>query len=128
MSNIGRTLERVFGRRKKGEKTVEIEELPSKPSPIQETIYLKALPLRDLGDVEEMKSELKMGNILIVKVSPLAEKSINDVKVAVSELYEYVQLIHGDIARLGEERIVMTPSSVRIWRERISPEGRPTAA
>ena len=128
MSNIGKVFERVFGKRKKEEKTVEIEEISSKPSPVQETIYLKALPLRDLSDVEEMKSELKTGNILIVKVSPLAKKSVEDVKIAVNELYEYVQLIHGDIARLGEERIVMTPPPVRIWRERVPIEGRSTAA
>lgn len=128
MSNIGKVFERVFGKRKKEEKIVEIEEISSKPSPVQETIYLKALPLRDLSDVEEMKSELKTGNILIVKVSPLAKKSVEDVKIAVNELYEYVQLIHGDIARLGEERIVMTPPPVRIWRERVPIEGRSTAA
>ncbi len=128
LSNIGKVFERVFGKRKKEEKIVEIEEISSKPSPVQETIYLKALPLRDLSDVEEMKSELKTGNILIVKVSPLAKKSVEDVKIAVNELYEYVQLIHGDIARLGEERIVMTPPPVRIWRERVPIEGRSTAA
>ena len=128
MSNIGKVFERVFGKRKKEEKIVEIEEISSKPSPVQETIYLKALPLRDLSDVEEMKSELKTGNILIVKVSPLAKKSVEDVKIAVNELYEYVQLIHGDIARLGEERIVMTPPPVRIWRARVPIEGRSTAA
>jgi len=30
-----------------------------------------------------------------------------------------VESIGGDIARLGEERVVVCPSNVRIWREKI---------
>lgn len=93
-------------------------------------VYLKALPLRDLEDVDMVKREVKSGNILILKVSPLARKSIDDVKRAVSELLEFTQLVGGDIARLGEERVVITPSSIRIWREKtVASKGAiPTAA
>jgi len=93
-------------------------------------VFLKALPLRDLEDVDMVKREVKSGNILILKVSPLAKKSIDDVKRAVSELLEFTQLVGGDIARLGEERVVITPSSVKIWREKTAtPKGAlPTAA
>jgi len=88
-------------------------------------VYLKALPLRTLEDVDVVKHEVKSGNILILKVSPLARKSVEDVKRAVSELYDFVQQIGGDIARLGEERVVLTPSFVRIWREKaVSPKER----
>jgi len=90
-----------------------------------EKAYLKALPLRDLGDVEMIKQEVKSGNILILKVSPLAKKSIDDVKQAVSQLLEFTQLVGGDIARLGEERVVITPSSVKIWREKAATPGGP---
>jgi len=81
-------------------------------------IYLKALPLRDLGDVDAIKQEVKSGNILILKISPLAKKSIDDVKRAVNELLEFTQFVGGDMARLGEERVVITPSFIRIWREK----------
>lgn len=93
-------------------------------------IYLKAMPLRKLSDLNTVKREVKSGKILILKVSPLADKSIEDVKRAVNELCEFVKKVGGDIARLGEERIVITPSGVRIWREKtITPEEQvPTAA
>ncbi len=81
-------------------------------------VYLKAVPLRDFEDVETIKHEVKSGNILILKVSPLAQKSVDDVKRAVGELSEFVRLIGGDIARLGEERVVITPNFVQIWREK----------
>ena len=92
--------------------------------------YLKAMPLRDLTDLDAIKNEVKNGNILILRITPLASKSIEDVKHAVNELYEFAESIGGDIARLGEERVVICPQKIRIWREKtqVSNEPLPTAA
>lgn len=92
--------------------------------------YLKAMPLRTLADVEVIKHELKLGNILILKITPLARKSIEEVKKAVNELSAYTQTIKGDIASLGEERVVIVPKTVQIWRQAtpVSKEKVPTAA
>ncbi len=92
--------------------------------------YLRAMPLRDLSDLDNVKTEVKNGNIIILKITPLANKSIQDVSKAVNELYAFTESIGGDIARLGEERIVICPPKIRIWREN-SPaqnEPLPTAA
>ena len=78
--------------------------------------YLKALSLRNFEDVDIIKHEIKSGNILIIRVTALAEKSVDDVKRAVNELNECAKSVGGDIARLGEERIVVTPSWIKIWR------------
>jgi uncharacterized protein len=80
--------------------------------------YLKAMPLRELSDIENIKTEVKNGNIIILRVTPLASKSIEDVKTAVNDLYEFADSIDGDIARLGEERVVICPKTIRIWREK----------
>ena len=80
--------------------------------------YVKALPLSDYLDIAKIKNELTFGNVLIVKITPMAEKSIEDVKNAIDELKSYVESVGGDIARLGEERIVITPSPIRIWRKK----------
>ncbi|MCJ7469520.1 cell division protein SepF [Candidatus Bathyarchaeota archaeon] len=92
--------------------------------------YLKAVPLRDLADLENIKNEVKSGNIVILRITPLASKSIEDVKRAVNELCEFAESISGDIARLGEERVVVCPQNVRIWREKtpVTSEPIPTAA
>jgi len=83
----------------------------------KEPIYVKALPLRELPDIERIKREVDEGNVLIVKITPLAKRNLDDVKKAVDELCAYVESVGGDIARLGEERVVLTPPSIRIWRE-----------
>jgi hypothetical protein len=92
-------------------------------------VYLKALPLRTLEDVDVVKREVESGNILILRVSPLARKSVDDVKEAVNELCKFTESIGGDIARLGEERVVIVPSFIKIWRGKaVAPkEKAPTA-
>jgi SepF-like predicted cell division protein (DUF552 family) len=80
--------------------------------------FLKAMPLRDLSQLETVKNEVRSGNILILKVTPLADKSIEDVKRAVNELCEFAESIGGNIARLGEERVVICPPNIKIWKEK----------
>ncbi len=80
--------------------------------------YLRAMPLHELADIENVENEVKKGNIVILRITPLASKSIDDVKQAVDQLYAFAESVKGDIARLGEERIVICPEKIRIWREK----------
>lgn len=115
---------------RKSKKTEKKEKVKVETKGVYGKTYLKAMPLRDLSDLDTVKSEVSSGNILILRVTPLANKSIEDVKRAVNELCEFVESVGGDIARLGEERVVICPSNVRIWREKtpVSNEPIPTAA
>jgi len=113
----------ILRKSKKDEKEPEVKTDTGKT-------YLKAIPLRDLADLEAVKAEVKSGNILILRITPLAGKSIDDVKRAVSELTEFAESLGGDIARLGEERVVICPPNIKIWRDNtpVSNEPIPTAA
>jgi len=91
-------------------------------------VYVKALPLQELDDVETIKAEIRTGNILIIRITPLARKSVDETKLAITELTDHVKSIGGDIARLGEERIVITPPGVRIWRRESSATEAPIEA
>lgn len=106
---------------------VNDEKFPLVNPSIQHPIYVKAFPLREPLDVPRIKAEIIEGNILIVKISPIAKRSVEETKSAISELVEFVKSIQGDIARLGEERIVMTPPTVKVWRGR-EPSHLETAA
>lgn len=91
-------------------------------------LYVKALPLQELDDVDSIKAEIGGGNILIVRITPLAKKSVDETKLAITELTDHVKSIGGDIARLGEERIVITPPGVKIWRRETAGSEGPIAA
>ena len=79
-------------------------------------VYLKALTLRDISDITAIKEDIKKHMILILRVTPLAQKDVEELRKVVEDLYSYAQSVGGDIARLGEERIVITPQGVKIWR------------
>jgi len=80
-------------------------------------LYLKTLTLRDISDLDSIISDMSNNNtILIVRVTPLAEKSIDDLKFVIEEIYKHSKKMNGDIARLGEERLVIVPRNVKIWK------------
>jgi SepF-like predicted cell division protein (DUF552 family) len=92
--------------------------------------FLKAIPLRDLSQLETVKNDVRSGKILILRLTLLANKSIEDVKRAVNELCEFAESIGGDIARLGEERVVICPPHVKILKRESTrnSEPKPTEA
>jgi SepF-like predicted cell division protein (DUF552 family) len=79
-------------------------------------VYLKAITLRDQSDIDIVKEDIKKHMILIIRVTPLAQKDLEGLRKVVEDLYSYTQSAGGDIARLGEERIVITPPGVKVWR------------
>ena len=79
-------------------------------------IYLKTVTLRDMSNIPDIKDDLKKHMILILRVTPLAQKDVEELRKSIDELYSFVQSMGGDIARLGEERVVITPPGVKIWR------------
>jgi uncharacterized protein len=83
-------------------------------------ILLKALQLKSADDIPKIQEDVAKRVIVILRVTPLAQKNVEELKGAVEQLYEFATSIGGDIARLGEERIVITPPGVRIWRGSLS--------
>jgi SepF-like predicted cell division protein (DUF552 family) len=79
-------------------------------------IYLKAVTLKSISDISDIKKDAKKEMIIILRVTPLAHKDVEELREAIEDLYKYVQSSGGDIARLGEERVVITPPSVKIWK------------
>jgi uncharacterized protein len=79
------------------------------------TIYLKTFTLRN-KDISEIKSDIKKQMILIIRITPLAQKDIDELRVVIEDLYKSVNSLGGDISRLGEERIIITPPNVKIWQ------------
>ena len=79
-------------------------------------ILLKALALRSVEDIPKIQEDVTNKTIVILKVTPLAQKSLEELKASVEQLYEFATSMGGDIARLGDERIVIAPPGVKIWR------------
>jgi uncharacterized protein len=78
--------------------------------------YLKAITIRDPSDLHTIKEDIKKEMILILRVTPLAQKDVDKLRKVVEELYAIAKNSNADIARLGEERIIVTPPGVKIWK------------
>jgi SepF-like predicted cell division protein (DUF552 family) len=78
--------------------------------------YLKAITLRDSSDVHSIKEDIKKNMILVLRVTPLAQKNVDELRKVVEEIYAVAKTHDADIARLGEERIIVTPPGVKIWK------------
>ena len=83
----------------------------------QETpTYLKAITIRDSSDIHTINEDIKKGMVLILRVTPLAQKDVKKLRKLVEELYVIARDSNADIERLGEERIIVTPPNVKIWK------------
>lgn len=82
----------------------------------QNSTYLKAITIRDPSDLHSIKEDIKKNMILILRVTPLAQKDVEQLRKVVEELYTIAKNADADIARLGEERIIVAPSNVKIWK------------
>ncbi len=78
--------------------------------------YLKAITIKDISDIHAIREDIKKGMILILRVTPLAQKDVKQLRKLVEEVYTVAKAAGADIARLGEERIVVTPPSIKIWK------------
>lgn len=78
--------------------------------------YLKAITLRDPSDIHGIAEDIKKNMILILRVTPLAQKDVEQLRTLVEKVYEAAKDSGAEVARLGEERVIITPKDVKIWK------------
>ena len=81
-------------------------------------IYLKTFSLQRYSDINVIKREIETGNILFIRITPLAKRSVEEVKQVFDELKDFITAVDGDIAQLGQDRVVITPHPIRLWRKK----------
>ncbi len=79
--------------------------------------YLKTAELTSLNEVPELKKEVYDGNILIIDISLVKQDKLL-MERAIRDLKKVAQDVMGDIACLGEDRIIVTPSGIKIERKK----------
>ena len=95
---------------------VEIEIQEGVPEEMGVGKYVKVCKLSGFADVDISARELSNGNVVILDIKPLAEKSMNELKHAVDEMKEIVSSMGGDIAGLSEYLLILTPPYMKIER------------
>lgn len=80
-------------------------------------MWIRTQLLEDVSDVEKINEEVKKGNIVLLNIEPLYKKNMIKLRQVVSELRSTVTEINGDIARLSEYRLLITPSGVKVAKK-----------
>lgn len=101
-------------------KSVLEEEQPDRsltPENESDVIYIKSMDLQGLSDIQEVSGELERGNIVIMYISRLQYGQSRELRRVVDQLRGICRSIGGDIAQLGQDYIVITPSFVKIYKK-----------
>ncbi len=98
--------------------TVELENVDVLHEPAD--FYVKPVALESEADIKIIEDELKQRNIILLNMSPMARNAAK-LKLIVADLKEYVNRINGDIARIDNDKILLTPGKIKIVKSKKPP-------
>ncbi len=85
--------------------------------------YVKVSKLKGFADIDTSARELSEGNIVIIDIKPLADRSMNELKHAVDEIKDICTSMGGDLAGISDYHLILTPPNVKIERSSDSGSG-----
>jgi len=103
---------------------IDIEEFLNTMDMEEETIYedaeayVKPINLYSADDVTRVIDEAKEGNIVLLNIAELSRRNILKLKEYLSKIKNEIRAIDGDLARITAEKILVTPSKVKIIKRR----------
>lgn len=115
-------IDRIFGSRPHAEPDEYLElDLGEYEEVLEEEpagTYVKVAELVNVSNLTQLKDEVYKGNIVIIDIAHVKQDRVTLDRI-VKELRQVATDIHGDIAGLGEDQIVVTPMSIKIDRKKL---------
>jgi hypothetical protein len=114
-------IDKIF---KKSEDNVDIEEFLNNLDVEEETMvedadaYVKPVSLSSEEDSNMVIEELRKGNIILLNIGDLSKRNAIKLRELVNSIKSAAEEINGDIARISTERILVTPSKVKIIKRK----------
>ncbi len=117
-------LERLIGSGKKAKSEVEeyqeldLSEFEEGFKDEPTNMFIRVAELSGLDVLPELKKQIYEGNVIFIDVSPakhdklLFDRAIKDLKLVVND-------VHGDIAMVKEDQVIVTPRGIRIDRRKL---------
>jgi len=80
-------------------------------------IYVKYFILTDFADIKPVIDSLREGyTIALLKIKPLKDKDMNELKRAISKVKRTCEAIDGEIVGIDEDWIIAAPNFVEVYR------------
>lgn len=83
-------------------------------------MFIRIAELGSLHDLPDLKKEVYNGNIVIIDYSLIRHDDLNRDR-ALRDLKQVASDVHGDIAGFEDTKVIVTPTGVKIDRNKISP-------
>jgi len=80
--------------------------------------YVKVAEITGLNEVSEIRRQIYEGNIVIADVTFLKHDKLTLDRI-LKDLRQLAEDVHGDIVGLGEDYIIITPTGIKIDRNKI---------
>jgi len=80
--------------------------------------YIKPMSLKADTDLKTIAKELKEGNTILLNVRTLIKRNPLRLKEQINKLKRFLDDIDGDIARISEEKLILTPARIKIIKKK----------
>lgn len=105
----------LFKKKEEQPQMEELAELPASEEPVSSaTVVVDKLQM--LSDADRIIKKVRSGNIVIARIKELKEQNLDELKHSISKIRTSCSMFNGDIAGVGEEWIIVTPSTAKIHR------------
>jgi uncharacterized protein len=108
----------------KGSQEVDLEDFLNNLDEVEEETYddadafVKPMDLVVDADVDAIMKEVKTGNIVLMNIADLSKRNAMKLKELVGLVKDQVKEIDGDVARISQGRVLVTPSKVKIIKRK----------
>ncbi len=113
--------DKVFSKKADDE---QIEDFLNNLDVSEESMYenadalVKPMALVEDSDVAKAVEEMKKGNILLLNIGEMQKRNALKLREYISTVKDAAAQIDGDIARISIDRVLVTPSKVKIIKKR----------
>jgi len=121
MSVIMGIMNKVFGDKKSGdvEGYVDLEKYIESAGGVgPASMYVRVGEIQRYEDLKEFTDYVYGGNVLILDFTPIAEEEVI-LKRITNELKKMAKEINGDIAGIGNNLMIVSPSNVKVERRKL---------
>ena len=109
---------------KKGEEDEFIELEPEEMHKKSAKIFVKYFILTDFADIKPVIDSLREGyTIALLKIKPLKDKDMNELKRAINKVKRTCDAIDGEVVGIDEDWIVAVPNFIEVFKGDVSEEG-----
>ena len=96
---------------------IDLSEYEAEISGEAET-YIKVAEITGLSELPEIRRQVYEGNIVIADVAFIKHDKLTLDRV-IKDLKQLAEDVHGDIVGLGEDYIIITPTGIKVDRNKI---------